>query len=415
MQDQLQRRLQTIKAISFTHKTTDLCNIGKLHIDVDNRKERLSALLEFGANEVQYISTCNRVEILLVDNREYTNSVLQDFFTAFNPNWTPEDVIWACANCKVRVGEQAVEHVFRIASSLDSLVVGEREIITQVRKSFDECNSLGLTGDYLRVLTNKTIECAKEVYTHTNISKNPISVVSLAYRALRDLNLKEDSRVLVVGAGETNTTMCKFLYKHGFKNITVVNRTFEKAKVLAEQVKGECVALVNLDQIQKGFDLLVTCTGSESPIFTRSVYEKLLIGEETKKTIVDLAIPTDVDSEVIRDFSINYIDINSLKKVSDKNLKERELEVHKCEFYIANKLEEFRTVFQERKIEIAMKGIPLKVKEIRETATNEVFQKELDALDANSREVLDKMLAYMEKKYISVPMVMAKDILLKES
>ncbi len=390
-------------------------NIGKLHIDVKHRKERLSQFFNIDISEVQYLSTCNRVEIMIVDNQELNLTRLRKVFTCFNSNWNNQDIDWVVDNCAVYIGLNAVLHLFRTASSLDSLVVGEREIITQVRKSYDECNSFGLTGDYLRLIIGKTIECAKEVYTQTDIAKNPVSIVSLAYRALRDLSLKEDSRVLVVGAGETNTTMCKFLFKHGFKNFTIVNRTFEKAELLAEQLSGKAMSLESLGSFSEGFDLLVTCTGSEDPIFTKSVYNKLLVGEDTKKTIVDLAIPTDVHASIVRDYSVNYIEIDRLQDLSVKNIAVRKKEIAKCERHINNKLEEFKHHYKERKVEIAMKTVPQKVKEIRNLAVSEVFSKELESLDESSREVLENMLAYMERKYISVPMKMAKDILLKNS
>lgn len=407
--------MRTFKIISFTHKTTDIANIGKLHIDVDHRKERLSQLFSSGISELQYLSTCNRVELMFVDDETLDEDRLAVIFSAFNKTWTKKDILWATQSSVVYQGLEAVAHLFRTASSLNSLVVGEREIITQVRKSYDECKQLGFTGDYLRLIMSKTIECAKEVYTQTNIAKNPVSIVSLAYRTLRELNLKDDSRVLVVGAGETNTTMCKFLYKHGFKNFVVVNRTLENAKRLAKQVKGEAVALNELSDYKKGFDLLVTCTGSENPIFTKLVYDQLLGGETSKKTIVDLAVPTDVDAQIIKEYAVNYIEINGLKKISEKNIEAREKEVKKCETHIAGKLEEFKQIYRERKVEIAMRKVPQTVKDIKTKAMVEVFSKELETLDDSSKEVLNKMMAYMEKKYISVPMKMAKEILLKNS
>lgn len=389
--------------------------MGKLHIDVANREDRLAQLLNLGISEIQYLSTCNRVELLIVDDEELTNARLQKIFSHFDPSWDENDIEWAVNNCAIYIGLEAVLHMFNTASSLDSLVVGEREIITQVRKSYDECKKLGFTGDYLRLIMSKTIECAKEVYTQTNIAKNPVSIVSLAYRNLRELNLNADSRVLVVGAGETNTTMCKFLFKHGFKNFTVVNRTLSKAKLLAEQVKGEALQLDELTSHKQGFDLLVTCTGSEDPIFTKSVYESLLIGESTKKTIIDLAVPTDVDSSIVSEYAVNYIEINKLKDISNSNHEARKKEISKCETYIAKKIDEFKQHYKERKVEIAMKEVPQKVKEIRNLAVKEVFSKELESLDDSSREVIDNMLSYIEKKYISVPMKMAKEILLKNS
>ena len=409
------RQLKNFKVISFTHKTTDISNIGKLHLEESERSFRLKALLQTGITELLYLSTCNRVEFLLYDSHTYNHKRLVAFFSAFNPQWDSEEVEWAIENSRVRVDKHAIHHLFRIASSLDSLVVGEREIITQVRKSFDECNELGLTGDFLRLVVNKTIECAKAVYTETEIARNPVSIVSLAYRSLRELNLKNDSRILVVGAGETNSTMCKFLNKHGFQNFTVANRTFEKAAHLAKQLNGKAISLADLKKLDTGFDLLVTCTGSSDPIFTKDVYANILKGEKDRKCIIDLAIPTDVDAEVIRNFAIHYIEINSLKERSNANLAARAKEIENCESIIEQYLAAFDEQLQQRKVEIAMKAVPQKVRDIKTKALEEVFCKELDQLDDKSRDVLEKMMAYIEKKYISVPMKMAKDIMLKKS
>ena len=355
------------------------------------------------------------MEFLIYDDQTYNHKKLRQFFSVFNPSWNEEDLEWAIQNCRVRIERHAINHLFRIASSLDSLVIGEREIITQVRKAFDECNALGLTGDFLRLVVNKTIECAKAVYTETNIAKNPVSVVSLAYRSLRELKLKNNSRIVVVGAGETNTTMCKFLNKHGFENFTVLNRTFSKAESLAQQINGVALPLEKIGELKSGFDLLVTCTGSSDPIFTREVYASLLQGEKDRKCIIDLAIPTDVDAAVIQENAVNYIEINSLKEQSQANLAARSKEIENCEAIIEKYLAIFDEQLQQRKVELAMSQVPQKVREIKTKAIEEVFSKELNELDEKSREVLEKMMAYIEKKYISVPMKMAKEIMLKKS
>ena len=299
--------LKELKIIAFTHKTTDISNIGRLHIDSKNRKDRLEKIKRNDISELMYLSTCNRVEFILVSEIELNENYLSSFFTCFSEDWNQDDINWAIENCTVFEGEEAVKHIFHIASSLDSLVVGEREIITQVRKSFDECSKYGLTGSILQLLINKTIESAKEVYTNTQIAKNPISIVSLAYRKLRDLGIKDNSRILVIGAGETNTRMCKFLSKHGLKNLTIFNRTFEKAEALSNHIGGNALPLEDLSKFKEGFDLLVTCTGSEDYLINPEVYNSLLAGETTKKTIIDLAIPYDVNPSVIEKNSTNYM------------------------------------------------------------------------------------------------------------
>ena len=406
--------LKDLKIIAFTHKTTDISNVGKLHIDVENRETRLKKLKGSEISELMYLSTCNRVEFTIITEKELTKGYLTRFFSRFSEDWDENDVNWAIENCTVFQGEESVKHIFHTASSLDSLVIGEREIITQVRKAFDECSEYGFTGPILQLLINKTIETAKEVYTKTQIAKNPISIVSLAYRKLRELGIKDNSRIIVIGAGETNTRMCKFLSKHGLKNLTIFNRTFEKAEDLSNHIGGNALPLDELSKFKEGFDLLVTCTGSEDYLISPEIYQSLLAGETSKKTIIDLAIPYDVHPLVIQENPTNYIEIEGLKEISETNLKKREEELSICKKLIEKQVIAFKQTFKERKVELAMSEVPQKIKEIKDLAVNEVFSKELESMTNDSKEVLDKMLAYIEKKYISVPMKMAKEIFLEK-
>ncbi|MCC6601018.1 MAG: glutamyl-tRNA reductase, partial [Crocinitomicaceae bacterium] len=312
-------------------------------------------------------------------------------------------------------GEEALKHLFEVASSLDSLVVGEREIITQVRNAYELCHKLDLTGDLLRLVVQKTIECAKKVYTHTNISRNPVSVVSLAYRKLRDLNVKLDSKILIVGSGVTNSTMAKYLKKHGFTDFVVFNRTLANAEKLAKEISGKAFPLSELKNYKNGFDVIVTCTGSSEAIITKDIYSALVGNDKNKKVVIDLAVPNDLDEEILKSYDVNLIAVNNLQEIARKNLLEREKELSACVKIIEGNIEEFRKELKERKVELAMSDVPKKVKEIRETAVNEVFAKDIEKLDAGSKETLDKVIAYLEKKYISVPMKMAKEILIEET
>ena len=301
--------------------------------------------------------------------------------------------------------------MFNVASSLDSLVVGEREIITQVRNSYDKCSQIGVTGDVVRLAVKKTIEVAKDVYTHTNIAKNPVSVVSLAYRRLRELNIKQDARFIIIGSGVTNTTMAKYLKKHQFSNFTVFNRTLANAEVLANELKGKAYPLSELKNYKQGFDIIVTCTGAAESVITPEIYKSLVGDDKSKKVVIDLAIPNDLDAEILNNYDVNLIAVNNLQEVAKENLLAREQELTACNEIIEANIDEFKQILKTRKVEQAMSEVPKKVKEIRQVA-NELFASELSSLDVQSKEVLDKILAYMEKKYISVPMKMAKDILL---
>ena len=405
--------MNKIKIIAFTHKTTDVNDIGKLHIEESAIKNRLEFLKNTSkVDELLYLSTCNRVEFMISNNEKLNNTFLKKFFSAFDSIWSDNEINWAINNAQIFEGDDALRHLFNVASSIDSLVVGEREIITQVRNAYEQCDALGLTGDLMRLAIKKTIETAKDVYTHTGIAHNPVSVVSLAYRKLRALNVKQDARFLIIGSGITNTTMAKYLNKHKFSNFTIFNRTLANAQKLAKELSGKAYPLSELKNFKNGFDIIVTCTGSSESIITPDIYKSLVGNDKSKKVVIDLAIPNDLDAEILNNYEVNLIAINNLQEVAKENLMAREQEMHACNTIIEKNIEEFGQILKARKVVLAMSEVPKKIKEIRETA-NEVFAKELQNLDAESKEVLDKILSYMEKKYISVPMKMAKEILIE--
>ncbi len=400
--------MNNFKIIAFTHKTNDISDIGKFHIDETECKKKLEGLKSaIKLEELLYLSTCNRVEFIISTASKIDTSFLKKFFTAFNST----ELNWAIENAQVFEGEKALHHLFSVASSIDSMVVGEREIITQVRNAYEKCNEFGLTGDLIRLAIKHTIEVAKEVYTETNIARNPVSVVSLAYRKLRALNVKQDARFIIIGSGVTNTTMAKYLKKHKFQNFTVFNRTLANAEKLANELNGKAFLLSELKNYTEGFDIIVTCTGAAESIITPELYKTLVGNDKSKKIVIDLAIPNDLDTEILNNYDVNLIAINNLQEVAKENLLAREQELVACESIINTNIQEFKQILKTRKVELAMSEVPKKVKEIREIAMNEVFAKELSTMDIQSKEVLDKIVAYMEKKYISVPMKMAKDIL----
>jgi len=405
--------VNNINVIAFTHKNLEVNNIGLLHIGDDQLSERLNALkTNLALDEIMFLSTCNRVEFVLVTQDFVDKSFIQNFLSTLYSDFEAELLHHFVNVAQHFEGTEAVTHMLRVATSIDSMVVGEREIITQVRSAFENCRALGLTGDTIRILMRHTIETAKKVYTHTAIATNPVSIVSLAYNKLRDTAFPLDSRILIVGAGSTNTTFSKFLLKHGFTNFTIYNRSIQNAEKLAIEVGGNAFPLAELANHKNGFDILITCTGSEEAIITREIYEALLQGDSHKKVIVDLAIPCDTTSEVIDQFNVKHISVSDLKEISEINLQRRIQEAHHVQEMLDEALTEFNKIYRERQVEVAMRAVPEKVREIRATA-QAVFAKDLEALDPKATEVLEKMMAFMEKKYLSVPMKMAKEILVQ--
>lgn len=408
--------MKNLKVIAFTHKHVDLKDLGNLVIcneELDTRLINLKNSLDIP--EIFYIGTCNRVEFVFYGAHELTDEFIAEFLGKMNFCVHASQLQNYLDQVTCYSGLEALNHLFRMSCSLESLVVGEKEILAQVRRAYEQCKEAGFTGDFLRLMMDRLVKTAKEVYTFTNISRNPISVVSLAYRKLKETKQIENPRIIIIGSGETNQNLAKYFTKHNNPKFVIFNRTVENAKPLAQELNAEVYPLSELMNYKKGFDILITCTGATTSIIDNTLYQSLLNGETDKKVIIDLAIPNDIDAEVLANNPIHYIEVSSLQAIAEKNIQERYNELSSAEKIIDENIKEFLPMIKQRRVEVAMRQVPNKIKEIREMAITEVFAQEINQLDPSAREVLEKVINYMEKKYIKVPMVMAKDILVKNT
>jgi glutamyl-tRNA reductase len=401
--------------VATTHKKFSLTEIGKLHIDDVSVKGVLTKIkTELGLKELVYLSTCNRVEFLFTTKKTVNKTFLNILYSLLNSDLKKTELKKLTDSSQLFMGAQAVSHILRVASSLDSLVVGEREIITQFRQAYEKCLGYGLTGEFMRLIAKHTIETAKQIFTETNIAKNPVSVMSLAYRILKEKDVKENSRCVFVGAGQTNATMAKYLKKHNFSSFAVFNRSVPKAKRLAAELGAEAHDINQLKKYTKGFDVLITCTGSSINLITPDIYKQLLQNDTDKKIIIDLAVPVDVHPDVLKKFNIDYISVSDIKKQAKQNVSLRKKEIKICEEIITEKTTEFQDILQERTIELAFGEIPQKIKEINNLALTEVFAKDVKILDASSKQTIEKIMSYLEKKYNAVAITTAKRVFLQE-
>ena len=408
--------MKYLKVIAFTHKSVDLKDLGKFVICNESLEKSLESVkVKFDIPEIFYLGTCNRVEFVFTAEQKIDSDFVKDFILSLNLHVTHDQIDSLVNQVLVYEDVEALNHLLRISCSLESLVVGEKEILAQVRKAYETCRISGFTGDYLRLIMSRVVKTAKEVYTNTGIARKPISVVSLAYRKLRELKMCTNAKILIIGAGETNRNISKYLKKHKYSNFAIFNRSLENAKILAEELSGQAYSLADLKTYKKGFDVIITCTSATEPIITDEIYQSLLNGDTSRKVIVDLAVPNDTCPEVLKRNPVTFIEVHSLQEIANSNLQERYEELTHAEHIIMQNIEEFMPVLKQRRVEIAMREVPEKIKEIKNTAINQIFASEIECMDDASKEVLGRIMNYMEKKYISVPMVMAKDILIKNS
>ncbi|MBP7272600.1 MAG: glutamyl-tRNA reductase [Saprospiraceae bacterium] len=433
--------LRGYKLLTITHRHVSLTDLKDYVIPYEDNAQLAKKLQElknqFDLNELLYLATCNRVIYLIHNNHPLGEDFKEKFLAAIKcsrvvhsihihalegycttTNWDEQPQLLQAAPVAAHKqftfleNIEAVEHFFELASSVDSLVVGEREIIHQLREAYRQCNQWQLTGDGIRLLMRFAVECAKDVYANTRIGEKQVSIVSLAMQHLREENLPQHARILMIGAGQTNLLVSKFLYKMGFEDVAVFNRSIEKAAALAETFKkGQAYTIEELLHYQKGFDCLIVCTGSLHTIVQEQLYRQLLVGDTRHKLVIDLAVPNNVSRAITRNHAVRYVEVENLRLQAQANLAFREREIQKAKQRIEKHLNEFHNSYQARQIELALREVPVKIKEIKSYAINEVFQKELETLDSDTRQLVEKMMNFMEKKCISVHICSGKSII----
>lgn len=404
--------LKGYKILTITHRHTPLQAIGRFvvtHAEDAELQSKLKDLKDnFQLDELMYLATCNRILYFFYTENELPANFTFDFFQHIQPEISNQMVE---QHVQFFEGADATEHLFKVAASVNSLVVGEREILRQLREAYERCRISDLTGDHLRIAINGAVGAAKEVYSKTRLGERSVSVVSLAVKELLKTKLPRKSRILLIGAGQTNTLVAKFLKKYEFQNVTVFNRTLERAERLSGMLGGKAFPLTELENYQGGFDCLIVCTGATQAVVDAKMYAGLLGNDTGRKVVIDLSVPNNVSPEVAEKFDVNYIEIEGLKTLADENLAFREQEVSSAVELLEWHLAEFEIAARHRRIERALHQIPSEVKAIRERAMNEVFKKDIDTLDLPTRELLERMMTYMEKKCTGIPMKVAKQAL----
>ena len=396
--------------MNFQHASIE--DVGLLHVAPDEQPAVLTNWkIQLGLQGIVFLSTCNRVEFIMSDEKYFCMGrqahLMQQFGLA------PEAFTRIMAAVQVYRGEQAMRHLMRVASSLESMVLGEREILTQVREAFDLAMKHRLAGDRLRVTGRSVVETAKKVFTDTDVATQAVSVNSLGWQAFKAWNLPRDASILMIGAGATNTSVGRFLAKAGYHNVHVLNRSLERAQALADILHTSQVGTLEAlpDALAAGPAAIVICTGSDQALLTGEHARMLPVGP---LHVLDLGVPSDLDAGFRERPELTVVDMTALKEIADQNLAIRATEVSKCESLLEAGLVEYIERLQAREVELALIELPNMIKAIRDTAMGDIFAEDLEGLDAEARQVVERIVAYLEKKYVGLPMKLAKEAVLEQ-
>jgi glutamyl-tRNA reductase len=288
------------------------------------------------ADEAVIVSTCNRVEIYAASSSEPRQAfeALRQFLVTCHDYREPlTDEVYSLAE------PQSVQHLFRVACGIDSMVLGETEVLGQLKKAYEMALRGGHTGAVLNRAFQQAFNVAKHVRTHTNIQRGNVSVASvaveLAGRIFSDLAERD---VLVIGAGETGEKTARALISRGARSVLVSNRSHEKAESLAGELEGRAVPFNDWSKEFGAVDIVIACTSSPEYILDRARLDPLMkLRRNRPLLLVDIAVPRDIEPEVNLMPNIYLYNIDDLRAIADQALGQRQEEIARCEQIIREK------------------------------------------------------------------------------
>jgi glutamyl-tRNA reductase len=319
----------------LNHKTAPVELRERLAIAPEKLADETRALLSHpGVREGMILSTCNRVELLVCyEGHEPELALyLNEHFSVDAQSLEP--------HLYQHHETEAVRHLFRVASSLDSMVVGEPQILGQVKESYSAARSVGAVGGTLERLLQGALAAAKKVRTETQIGSSSVSIASVAVDLARKIfGSLEGKRVLLVGAGKMSELAARHLMQHGAGSLLIANRTQERAVRLARKFNGHVVRFDDLHARADEADILITSTGSTEFIFRIPHAQQFLHRRRNRPMFfIDIAVPRDVDPEINRLDGIFLYDIDDLQSVTASNLSNRTREAQHAEAILEQEL-----------------------------------------------------------------------------
>ncbi|ADD69657.1 glutamyl-tRNA reductase [Denitrovibrio acetiphilus DSM 12809] len=345
--------------------------------------------------EAMIISTCNRVEYYIVTddflcNIESVVDILSDHCGM--------DRFELRKYTYIHCGEDSVHHIFRVASGLDSLVMGEPQIFGQVKDAFEASREFGGANTFIRKLEEFTIKTTKKVRTNTGIGENPVSVsyaaVELAAKIFGNLN---SHNALIIGAGEMCELAAKHLMTSEIGGITVTNRTMSKAEKLACEVGGDTLPFESYRESLEKYDIVISSTGATELLVTKKDAEKAMAGRKKRPMFfIDIAVPRDIDPDINEVENVYVYDIDDLKAVVDANKKQREKEAVKAEEYITHGMEGFYGWLESMKIVPVIKSFRQSFEDIKEAEIKRFCDKNKPS-EEEVRKMQYLVSAYMNK------------------
>lgn len=384
--------------IGLNHNTAPVNIRERLFIPESAIPQMLNRIKDLNISETIILSTCNRTEIYFHSAQSDLSLVrIKDLFSetlGVDRNWL-DDYTYVLEN------DNACRHLFLVACGLDSLVIGESEILGQVKDAYRIAVNCNATGFFLNKIFHRAFYVAKKSRTETRIGQRPLSISSMAIELARhiftDLHNKQ---ILVIGAGTMCKTALKYFRKDGITDVRVANRTVAKAQQLAKETSGTAHTLEEVPALLAGVDMVLTSTGSEQPLISKSLLNDVMVKRGSRPILlIDIAVPRDIDQSVTEIEGVHLFNIDDLKELSGKNLFKRLKESKKAKEIIEQEVSKFSIDLEELTMNPLIQHIVAKAENMRSRELEKTLRK-IGILDKSTTEAIEVLTRTITNKLV---------------
>lgn len=386
--------------VGVNHKTTPVAIRGKLAIGASQLQHALLSLHNYVSQGI-ILCTCNRTEVYTLAGKGTPAESASLSFLNARANLSQADLL---QHIYVYHGEAAVKHLFQVTSGLDSMIIGEFEILGQVRRALEEAEKSRLVGLPLLSLFRHAVRVGRRVRAETGISKHALSVssvaVDLAARVVGDIR---HCRIVVIGAGEAGRLVAKACRERGASQIVVVSRSQEKGAALAAMLRGTWVPMENLGQVLVTCDIVISCSGAPHSVLKLGLVQQVMSTRpEHPLVIIDIAVPPDVEYQVKQLNNVFLYDIDELTKVGESNHKQRQNEIQRAMQIVDDEVARFTSYWQELEVKPVISALVKKAEEIRQAKLGMTLKK-LPKLSDEERAHIEAMTKAIVQKILHEP------------
>ncbi len=390
--------------VGGSYKTIPIELREKLAFDGPKLPAALNELTSRFGCEAVILSTCNRVELYLAQPGS-ASGLNADLITEFVAQFHQTRYDAIRENLYSKTNPDAIRHLFRVTSSLDSMIVGEGQIAGQVKKAYEQSREAGATGSVMHGLFQQALAVAKRVRTQTGISRGHVSVSSVAVDYVRQVHDHfDDKTVLVIGAGKMGALTLKHLRELHPQRILVTNRSPEKAQDVARECNGTPVAWDRLDDALVEADIVLSTTGAPQPIMTRERFEGILARRNRgTMVILDIAVPRDFDPTIHDGDRACLFNVDDLKRIQEQTIHERQQHIRPAETIVEQEVKRFLSDFRRRRHGPIIAQLTQETEAQRKAIVADLFAKLSGKLSKEDLAYIEGAFKLMQNRFLHGP------------